>query len=134
MNPVDPSLLDSTDIVSEEGHILKYRRRHLLKMDLELQVWKVFAGLNLQYNSRMINVDRAFIDPGIGNLILPGFPAYWEEHATDYTVLDFRLGWNITERIRINTILRNALNKEYLGRPGDIGPPRNITLQLRLNL
>lgn len=93
-----------------------------------------FAGLNLQYNSRMINVDRAFIDPGIGNLILPGFPDYWAEHATDYTVLDFRLGWNITERIRINTILRNAFNKEYLGRPGDIGPPRNITLQLRLNL
>lgn len=134
MNPVDPSLLDSTELVAEEGHILKYRRRHLLKLDLELEVWKVFAGLNLQYNSRMINVDRAFIDPGIGNLILPGFPDYWAEHATDYTVLDFRLGWNITERIRINTILRNAFNKEYLGRPGDIGPPRNITLQLRLNL
>lgn len=134
MNPVDPSLLDSAELVAEEGHILKYRRRHLLKLDLELEAWKFFAGMNLQYNSRMINVDKAFIDPGIGNLILPGFPAYWEEHATNYSVVDFRLGWNITSMIRIATILRNALNVEYLGRPGDIGPPRNITLQLRLNL
>ena len=134
MNPVDPSLLDSAELVSVEGHILKYRRRHLVKLDLEIQAWKIFTGINLQYNSRMINVDRAFIDPGIGNLILPGFPTYWEEHATEYATLDFRLGWNITEMIRITTILRNALNVEYLGRPGDIGPPRNITLQLRLNL
>ena len=102
--------------------------------DLEAQVWKIFAGINLQYNSRMINVDEAFIDPLIGNLLLPGFPDYWEEHATDYTILDFRVGWSITEMIRITAILRNALNVEYLGRPGDLGPPRNITLQLRLNL
>ncbi|MDF1574508.1 MAG: TonB-dependent receptor [Bacteroidales bacterium] len=134
MNPVDPSLLDSVQLVNEEGHILKYRRRHLLKMDLELEAWKIFAGINLQYNSRMINVDIAFIDPGIGNLILPGFPNYWEEHATGYTVLDLRIGWSITEMIRMTAILRNALNVEYLGRPGDIGPPRNITLQLRFNL
>jgi hypothetical protein len=44
-----------------------------------------------------------------------------------------RLGWNITEMIRLTAILRNAFNVEYLGRPGDIGRPRNITLQLRLD-
>ena len=57
MNPVDPSLLDSAEIVEEEGHILKYRRQHLLKGDLEASIWKIFAGINFQYNSRMINVD-----------------------------------------------------------------------------
>lgn len=133
MNPVDPSLLDSAEIVAEDGQILKYRRRHLLKLDLEAGVWKIFAGANFQYYSRMINVDEVFIDPVIGNLLLPGFPDYWEEHATDYTMLDFRLGWNISEVFRITAILRNACNVEYLGRPGDIGPPRNISLQLRFD-
>ena len=134
MNPVDPSLLDSAEVVNREGHILKYRRRHLLKGDLEASVWRIFAGINLQYNSRMINVDEVFLDPFTGNLLLPGFPQYWEDHATGYTVIDFRLGWNITEMIRITALLKNALNVEYLGRPGDIGQPRNITLQLHLAL
>jgi outer membrane cobalamin receptor len=125
MNPVDPSFPDS---------VLKYRRKHLIKGDLQLSIWKIFAGINFQYNSRMVNVDEAFLDPFIGNMLLPGFPDYWEEHSSAYSLLDFRLGWNITELVRITAILRNALNVEYLGRPGDIGSPRNITLQLRLNL
>jgi iron complex outermembrane receptor protein len=134
MNPVDPSLLDSAEIVEADGQILKYRRRHLVKLDVEADFRKIFGGISLQYNSRMINVDQAFLDPFIGNLLLPGFPAYWEEHDTGYTVLDFRLGWKITQVIRVTALLRNAFNVEYLGRPGDIGPPRNITLQLRLDL
>lgn len=134
MNPVDPSLLDSTAIVEEDGQVLNYRRRHLLKVDMEAEVWKIFGGINLEYNSRMINVDEAFLDPFIGNLLLPGFPEYWEEHATGYTVVDFRLGWRISQMIRITAIFRNAFNVEYLGRPGDIGPPRNITIQLRLDI
>jgi len=131
MSPVDPSLLDSANVVGVDGHILKYRRRHLLKMDMEAAVWKMFGGVNFQYNSRMINVDEVFLDPLIGNLLLPGFPEYWEENENAYGMLDFRLGWNITAVFRITAILRNAINVEYLGRPGDIGQPRNITLQLR---
>jgi outer membrane cobalamin receptor len=132
MNPVDPTLLDSAELVEVDGQILNYRRRHLLKLDMEAEAWKIFAGVNLQFYSRMINVDEVFLEPVIGNLILPGFPGYWEDHSVAYTLLDFRLGWNITEMIRISSILKNAFNVEYLGRPGDIGPPRNITLQLRL--
>ena len=80
----------------------------------------------------MINVDEAFIDPAFGNLLLPGFPDYWEEEAGAYTMVDLRAGCNITGMIRLTVLLRNTFNVEYLGRPGDIGPPRNITLQLRL--
>jgi outer membrane receptor protein involved in Fe transport len=134
MNPVDPSLLDSAEIVEVDGQILNYRRRHLVKMDLGAEYRNIFGGFNLQFNSRMINVDKAFLDPFIGNLLLPGFPTYWEEHATGYTVMDFRLGWKISQMFRVTALLRNAFNVEYLGRPGDIGPPRNFTLQLRLDL
>jgi len=133
MNPVDPSLLDSAEVVAEDGHILKYRRRHLLKLDLEAEVWKIFAGANFQYYSRMINIDEVFLDSFTGNLLLPGFPDYWEANDTAYSLLDLRLGWNISKVVRITAILRNAFNVEYLGRPGDIGQPRNISLQLRFN-
>ena len=134
MYPVDPSLLDSAEIVEEDGHILKYRRKHLGKMDLEATIWKIFAGVNFQYYSRMINVDEVFLNPLTGNLLLPGFPDYWEENIPAYTLVDFRLGWNITDMIRITAILKNAFNVEYLGRPGDLGRPRNISLQLRFIL
>ncbi|MCK4751387.1 MAG: TonB-dependent receptor, partial [Bacteroidales bacterium] len=132
MNPVDPKVIEEEGKGEDEAYILKYRRRHLLKGDLEVEVWKLFAGTNMQFNSRMINVDEVFIDPLIGNLLQPGFPDYWLEHATGYTLIDFRLGWNISPSFRVNTILRNAFNVEYLGRPGDIGPPRNITLQAKI--
>jgi outer membrane receptor protein involved in Fe transport len=134
MIPVDPTLLDSVEVVEADGQILKYRRRHLLKLDLETGFWKIFAGVSFQYNSRMINVDEVFLDPLTGNLLLPGFPDYWKEHGRGYALTDLRLGWNITEWIRLTAILNNTFNVEYLGRPGDIGQPRNMALQLRLIL
>jgi iron complex outermembrane receptor protein len=133
MNPVDPTLKDSVEMVEVDGHILKYRRRHLLKLDLEAEIWKIFAGVNYQYYSRMINVDEVFLDPIIGNLLLPGFPDYWENNENSYALMDARLGWNITSMIRITALCRNIFNVEYLGRPGDLGRPRNISLQIRLD-
>jgi outer membrane cobalamin receptor len=133
MNPVDPQIISEEGKGEDEAYILKYRRRHLVKGDLELSVWKLLGGINIQYNSRMINVDEVFSNQWTGNLILPGFPDYWQNKAVSYLLMDFRLGWNISKSLRINSILRNAFNVEYLGRPGDIGPPRNLTLQLKLS-
>ncbi len=132
MDPVDPVLLESTGRIENDTFVLKYRRRHLLKSDLEVSFWKMFAGINFQFNSTMINVDEAFIDPFLGNQLLPGFPDYWNENRHGYALLDLRLGWNISKAFRMNVIARNLANVEYLGRPGDLGPPRQITLQGRL--
>lgn len=132
MDPVDPVMLDSIGRDEEESYVLKYRRRHLFKSDLELGLRALFAGANFQYNSTMIRVDEAFIDPLLGNQLLPGFPDYWDEHRHGYALLDLRFGWNINKAFRVNLVVRNLANVEYLGRPGDLGPPRNVTLQLRL--
>ncbi|MDX2431637.1 MAG: TonB-dependent receptor [Bacteroides sp.] len=132
MDPVDPLMLDSLGRTDDEAYVLNYRRRHLVKSDLEAELIGIFAGINLQYNSKMINVDEAFTDPLLGNTILPGFPEYWETQAGGYLLVDLRLGWNISPKFRINALMKNAFNKEYLGRPGDIGPPRQLTLQIKL--
>jgi len=131
INPVDPSIIDEVGKDEDESYILKYRRRHLLKGDLNFKYRGLFAGLNFQYNSKMINVDEVFIDPLFGELIQPGFPEYWSNRSDGYSLVDARIGWNITKWMRINSIIRNVFNVEYLGRPGDLGPPRNITVQTR---
>jgi len=132
MDPVDPVLLDSTGRTDDEAYVLNYRRKHLLKGDVEGEIIGIIAGLNVQYYSEMINVDGAFIDPLLGEMLLPGFPGYWAEDAGAYLLLDLRLGYNVSRALRINCLLKNALNVEYLGRPGDIGPPRQLTLQVKL--
>ena len=132
MDPVNPLLLDSLGRTDDEAYVLNYRRRHLVKSDFEAEFKGVFAGMNLQYNSRMINVDEAFINPILADNILPGFPDYWNNEAGGYLLVDFRLGWNISRVFRISALMVNAFNVEYLGRPGDIGPPRQFTLQMKL--
>jgi iron complex outermembrane receptor protein len=132
IDPVDPVMVKDSGRVESEIYVLKYRRKHMLKSDLEVEFWNMFAGINLQYNSRMIRVDAAFVDPLLGNLLMPGFPDYWENEAGGYTIADLRLGWNISSMFRINAILKNFNNAEYLGRPGDIGPPRHLTLQMKV--
>lgn len=132
MNPVDPSIIDQSGRDEDETYVLKYRRRHLLKSDLELGFRSLFAGLNYVYNSRMVNVDAVFIDPFIGEMIQPGFPDYRAGQSKGYSLFDLRFGWDIKDWIRLNTIIRNLMNVEYLGRPGDIGPPRNISIQMCL--
>jgi iron complex outermembrane receptor protein len=132
MDPVDPQMLDSLGRTDDEAYVLNYRRRHLVKSDIEVEYKAIFAGVNLQYNSRMINVDEAFISPILGDNILPGFPDYWNNEAGGYLLVDFRLGWNISRVFRISALVVNAFNVEYLGRPGDIGPPRQFTLQMKL--
>ena len=130
MDPVDPLMVDSLGRIDTDEYVLKYRRRHLMKSDLNAEFGSLSAGINVQYNSRMIRVDEAFID-WRGNILMPGFPDYWATKAGGYMLIDFRFAWEITSGIRLSAILKNAANKEYLGRPGDIGPPRNFTLQAK---
>jgi iron complex outermembrane receptor protein len=131
MDPVDPVLLDSLGRGKEESYILKYRRKHLFKSDLEISFRKWYAGINFQYNSIMIRVDEAFVHDFFGNVILPGFPDYWRENRHGYFLSDLRLGWNLNEHYRISVQMKNLFNVEYLGRPGDLGPPRQLSLQLK---
>lgn len=125
INPVDLNIpkTDSTN------NILKYRFRHSLKADINIQ-WKRWStGTTVVYNSFMERVDSVFTDPLIGNLILPGYPDYRKEHETGSLVFDYRISRKLSETIRLSFIVKNLFNIEYMGRPGDILPQRNITFQ-----
>ena len=128
--PIDLDYDPSNTSFSSESNILKYRYQHSVKADIELDWEKLSTGFCLIYNSFMKNIDRVFMDPVLGNMILPGYPDYREQHQKGYIVFDHRISYRITEYSEIAIITKNLFNKEYIGRPGDIRPPRNITLQL----
>jgi outer membrane cobalamin receptor len=132
--PIDLDYDPSDTSNSLDNNILKYRYQHSVKVDFELRWKKLATGLFFMYNSFMKNIDQVFTDPVMGNLILPGFPAYREQHQKGYIVFDHRISYQLIDHLKIAVITKNLFNKEYVGRPGDIRPPRNITLQLSANL
>ncbi len=127
INPID---LNLPDTASAEDKFLKYRNRHSVKADAEMKYKRLMAGLTFIYNSRIENIDQVFLDPLFGELILPGFPGYWGKHNNGYSVFDSRILFDISKHISLALIMKNIFNREYMARPGDIYPPRNITLKL----
>lgn len=130
LDPVDLTVPKSDSV----NNILKYRFRHSLKGDVNFAWLHLGTGVTLVYNSFMERVDSIFTDPVIGNLILPGYPDYREEHQTGSIIFDYRIWWNISEAARLSFIVKNLFNVEYMGRPGDILPHRSITLQFLLKI
>lgn len=138
-NPIDMNSYKVPDsLKTTDSEILKYRNYHSAKADLEVHYKKISAGLSLIYTSRMINIDKAFEDllgdgPGAGIELLPGLYEYRQNHNKGYIVFDFRISYSVSEHSKFSVVVKNVFNKEYMSRPGDIKPPRNISLQYVLS-
>lgn len=115
--------------------MLKYRFRHMAKLDVELNYKKYSLGFSFRYNSYMSNIDKVFEEelPG-DNYILPGLKEYRQEHNGGTFVFDMRAGYKFNDHFRVGLIANNILNAEYSSRPGDIQPPRNFAVQLQVKL
>lgn len=146
-NPVDLNISSEDRAkTTDNSHILKYRFYHNAKADLEMNYKNLNWGVSLNYFSFIHNIDKVFEDTlrfpndapiimdGEPMYILPGLREYREKHDSGTLVLDCRLGINIGEHSRISAVLRNALNNEYMIRPGDVQPPRTFALQYMLKL
>lgn len=131
------SLYDTTVTPS---NVLKYRYKHLAKADVQLDYKKWSFGWSVRFNSKMPNIDYAFINLGIpfpgstlyiGDYILPGLPQYLKDHKYGMaTVCDARLSYNLNDNAKISTVINNVFNLEYMGRPGDVQAPRTFALQV----
>ncbi len=128
MNPLDLNA-DSTGET-----ILKYRYRHSAKGDVKVDLKKFIAGLTFSYHSFMERIDEAFEEEILGQEIFPGLKEYRQVHNKGAIVFDFRIAYQFTPSSRITFLIKNLFNKEYMGRPGDIHPPRNISLQYVLKI
>ena len=105
--------------------ILKYRRLHTLRFDVETE-WKGFTlGTALNFNSFMHHIDDLFEF----DLITPGVDRFRFLHNQGYWLWDLRLGYAFNERQRLNLVVQNVLNEEYAVRPAHMGAPRSWSLQ-----
>ena len=137
MNPIslnqDPtyriSFSDST------SNMLKYRFKHLVKLDFQATYKKFSLGISLRYNSFMKNIDLMFEEPILTDVgeqfILPGLKEYRKNNSSGALVFDSRFIYHITTEMKLNLIVNNLFNAEYVSRPADLQAPRNFLLQLQ---
>ena len=114
------------------SNILKYRYKHLVKVDVEVNYKKYSTGFSMRYGGFMKNIDRVFEESIGGTYILPGLKEYREIYNKGSFVVDLRFGYKLNDNYRLGFMVNNLLNSEYTSRPGDIQPPRNFSLQVQM--
>jgi len=122
------------------GLILKYRSPHLVRFDAQWSNPKGFMGVSLRYQSLIQNFDRAFLLFEQMGAVDWGFEDWLEgryelengkwgvERPKAPLLVDFRVGWNLSDEHRVSLVVSNLLNKEYSVRPLAIEAPRLINL------
>lgn len=111
------------------GTILKYRNRHLIKSDIQLD-WKRFSfGMTYRYISSMEAIDAIF-EQSIFSTFVPGIKEAREEDKPGNHIVDLRASWNMSSDWKIGISVENVFNTVYMTRPADIRPPRTFVLQL----
>ncbi|MCG8328103.1 MAG: TonB-dependent receptor [Chitinophagales bacterium] len=109
---------------SSDDNILKYRSRHLFKLDAEANYKGAFLGTEFFYNSQLEAIDAAFL------LIINGLQRFREEHDKGFKVWNVRAGYRFSEHFKVSFLLNNVFNEEYAARPGLMNPPRNLTARM----
>ena len=116
--------------------ILKYRNKTLMRFDFEaIYKNKLTLGLSYQYNSKMLNIDYAFVtglfneNTLISNDI--GISRSMENLNNGYSLLDMRIKYSLKEDLKLGLMCENLFNNAYLIRPANLGSPRTFMLQLQ---
>lgn len=116
---------DTTD------NILKYRFRHLFKIDVEAIYKKRFSiGGSMRFYSFMENIDKTFYDLDQPYLLPTGIVEYREVNNSGSMVFDARVGFSINSHFSVSVISNNVANLEYSLRPLKIEAPRTIICQV----
>jgi outer membrane receptor for ferrienterochelin and colicins len=108
---------------ARQNNYLKYRYKHLFRLDLQVNYSKFEAGVSVKYNSEMLNMDAAFVE-----LIDTTINNAWNQLGSTLT-FDIRAAYKLNQRFKINVQVLNLTNTVYFNRPADLRPPRTWQLQ-----
>ena len=95
------------------------------------------TGFSFRYNSLMQNMDLVFGSDqfnGPSALIDIGILDSRERMLDGDVIIDYRVGYHISDELTFSFIIDNLLNREYQNRPADLGPPRAFTIKLSAKL
>ncbi|MEO8591224.1 MAG: TonB-dependent receptor [Flavobacteriales bacterium] len=118
--------------------ILKFRIRDLFRADLQFNYKRLMWGFSVRYNSDVQNIDKAFVDLDAGSpppdILVTGLTGWMESHTTGNTIVDARIGFDLTKEARVAFIVNNLSNEVYSLRPLSIEAPRSMQVQLSVAL
>ena len=125
-----------------DSEILKYRYKHIAKLDLQFSRNHFTIGAHLRYNSFMENVDNLFESGAFNSEVLDiftiadanifdmGIKKSREKLVRGDFMTDLRISFNYKETLTFQVIVENLFNREYQIRPGSIGAPRLYSFKL----
>ena len=109
---------------SDSTNVLKYRTKHLFKMDAEATYRKnISLGVAVLGASHMINIDKILEQQ------IPGTQDYRALNNKGYTILNLRTSYK-WKQTKFSLLVNNVLNSEYTVRPAELQPPRSLSVRL----
>jgi outer membrane receptor protein involved in Fe transport len=113
-------------------NVLKYRFRHIAKWDSEYQIGRFSTGIAVQYNSRMEAIDAFFQLELPPPFTVEPFAAVkrFREKTGGVAVIDWRVAYRFSPKVKVSAIAANLTNREYTLRPALLEAPRNFTVRL----
>ena len=139
VNPAQVFFIDSTgrpmsfdsSSTDSRNNVLKYRFQHIAKIDMQLTYKKFSIGGDLRYYSNVQNIDAIFyfFEP----LMHSGIERYRKENNKGATIVDARIGFDVTKNFKFAFVVNNLFNLSYSLRPLKIESPRTVALRLALN-
>jgi outer membrane receptor protein involved in Fe transport len=125
-----------------DSEILKYRYRHIAKLDFQLSKHEWTLGAHLHYNSFMENVDNLFESGAFNAEVLDIFTladanifdSGIKNSRTKLTsgdfITDMRISYRFKEILTFQFLVENLFNREYQIRPASIGAPRLYSIKI----
>tara|TARA_B100000900_G_scaffold415788_1_gene447204 strand:+ start:12731 stop:15112 length:2382 start_codon:yes stop_codon:yes gene_type:complete len=125
---------------SSDPTVLKYRYKHIAKLDAEILYKNISLAGSYRYNDFMSNIDYIFTTPLVNEGIpgvfdgIPGINESRENAKNGDYVIDARLGWQMNDVFRFGFVVNNVLNREYMTRPATMMSPRTFAVQCNIKI
>ena len=117
---------------SDTSGLLKYRYEHLAKLDLNVERNRLNFGFSIRLNSAMKNIDKVFESDDLESVRPLGIKASRERLNGTNTIVDFRLGYLLSENNSMSFNIDNIFNREFLQRPASLGAPRTFSVLYKI--
>ncbi len=121
------------------GNVLKYRFKHMFKLDVEFRIFQFGLGISNRYYSKMQNIDKALenievlTDGFYPNIYRIKAINFWKQQD-QVSIWDVRGSYIVNSHHRLSILVNNLFNVTYSLRPMKVETPRTFSIQYILTL